>query len=167
MEALALSTSITDQYVLKRYLQETYGLLAVYTDPLLRPLLPTVPATGATVKPLIWAFNGSPITFNGNLVGVGAILVPAAGVTYNTVLLPEGQVGTVAFGGLPETEFAFDGPAPLTGRALFLRLYVGMVQVGRIDFTSPLLGAGFSLLYDGQTYYGTFQETLDNTLLLG
>ena len=60
------------------YLQETYGLLAVPTDPFLRPLLPPIPAAGATVRRLVLTINGRAIVANTSLIGMGSELVPAA-----------------------------------------------------------------------------------------
>lgn len=58
------------------YLIETYGLLAVATDPLLRPLLPPIPATGAVVRRFVLSINARALVANTALIGIGAALVP-------------------------------------------------------------------------------------------
>ena len=60
------------------YLEETYGLLVVPTDPFLRPLLPPIPATGAVVRHRVLSINSRAIVANGSLIGMGAELVPLA-----------------------------------------------------------------------------------------
>lgn len=56
------------------YLIENYGLLAVATDPLLRPLLPPIPATGAVVRRLVLGIGGAALRANAALIGLGAEL---------------------------------------------------------------------------------------------
>ena len=58
------------------YAQETYGLLAVDTDPLLRPLLPPVPTTGATVRLRAFLLNGRVARLNGKAGYADAVLTP-------------------------------------------------------------------------------------------
>ena len=67
-----------DATIICAYLQETYGLLAVGQDPFLRPLLPPIPVTGATVRRLVLAVNGRVIVANSSLIGMGSALVPTA-----------------------------------------------------------------------------------------
>ena len=65
-----------DQDAVLGYLIETYGLLAVGTDPFLRPLLPPVPATGAVVRYRVRAANGRAVGANARFIGAGAVLAP-------------------------------------------------------------------------------------------
>lgn len=75
LEEVAQASSAQAQADILGYLIETYGLLAIGTDPLLRPLLPPIPATGATVRYKVLGLNGRALVLNGNkLVGVGAVL---------------------------------------------------------------------------------------------
>ena len=67
-----------DATIICAYLQETYGLLVVPTDPFLRPLLPPIPDTGASLRRLVLAVNGRAIVANASLIGMGATLVPLA-----------------------------------------------------------------------------------------
>ena len=56
------------------YLLNTYALNAVATDPFLRPLLPALPLSGATVRYRVLAANGRPLRANGRLLAGGATL---------------------------------------------------------------------------------------------
>jgi hypothetical protein len=75
LEEVAQATSAQAQADILGYLMETYGLLAVGTDPLLRPLLPSIPATGATLRYRVIALNDRPLMLNNKLlITVGATL---------------------------------------------------------------------------------------------
>ena len=76
LEVIAQLPPGTDQDIVIGYLIETYGLLAVGTDPFLRPLLPPVPITGATVRRFIISVNSRAIVANSSLIGMGGTLVP-------------------------------------------------------------------------------------------
>ena len=76
MEAAARSTDQADQQDIIAYQIETYGLLAVGLDPLLRPLLPAIPSTGAVVRRRVRAVNGHPVGANGKFIAAGARLAP-------------------------------------------------------------------------------------------
>lgn len=65
-----------DQDAVLGYLIETYGLLAIGTDPFLRPLLPPVPTAGAVVRYRVRAANGRAVGANARFIGSGAILSP-------------------------------------------------------------------------------------------
>jgi len=62
------------------YLQQTYGLLAVGTDPLLRPLLPPIPAQGAR---LVYFVLGTGVP--GRVLGTG---VPGRVLGTRVALVP-------------------------------------------------------------------------------
>ena len=66
----------TDASIICAYLEETYGLLAVAQDPFLRPLIPPIPTTGATVRRFVLTINSRAIVANTTLIGMGAELVP-------------------------------------------------------------------------------------------
>lgn len=66
----------TDASIICAYLEETYGLLAVAQDPFLRPLIPPIPTTGATVRRFVLTINNRAIVANTTLIGMGAELVP-------------------------------------------------------------------------------------------
>ncbi|GAC1589671.1 MAG: hypothetical protein NVS3B25_07440 [Hymenobacter sp.] len=76
LETVAQLAPGPDQDTVVGYLIETYGLLAVGTDPFLRPLLPPIPASGATVRYLAYAINGKLLRDNGKAVAAGALLTP-------------------------------------------------------------------------------------------
>lgn len=83
-DAARLPADSPEQAAILAYLCETYGLALALTDPLLRPLLPDVPGTGATVRYKVLALNSGAMLLNGNkLVAVGAALSPS------TSLAPE------------------------------------------------------------------------------
>ena len=65
-----------DQDAVLGYLIETYGLLAALTDPLLRPLLPPIPTTGATVVRRVLGIGGRALAANGKLIALGGTLIP-------------------------------------------------------------------------------------------
>ena len=58
------------------YLIETYGLLSTGTDPLLRPLLPPIPSTGATVSRFVLSINSRALRANNALIAIGGKLIP-------------------------------------------------------------------------------------------
>jgi len=159
LEKLAGTVDPVEQNILKGYLQETYRLLAVGTDPLLHPLLPPIPATGATVRRLVLGVNGGVARVNGKLVGVGAQLVPNAGPpVFNTQLMPGQTVGAVTYNGDAGTLFEFDMPMlASTGGPQQLLLFVGGVQAGRVDFPLTAMGNYFRLIRGGISYLSTFQ----------
>lgn len=76
MEEVARSADVREQQDIIAYQIETYGLLSVGLDPLLRPLLPPIPATGATIRRLAFALNGSVLSINGKGAAAGAVLTP-------------------------------------------------------------------------------------------
>ena len=79
LEELAGATDPAASAELLARLIEDFGLLAVGTDPLLRPLLPPIPASGAVVHPfyLTTRVNGVPkaLLAGGRLLFAGAHLV--------------------------------------------------------------------------------------------
>ena len=77
LEAAAQLAPGPDQDTVLGYLIETYGLLAALTDPLLRPLLPTIPATGSVVVRRVLGIGGRALSANGKLLAIGATLIPA------------------------------------------------------------------------------------------
>ena len=77
LEVVAQLAPGKEQNQVLGYLIETYGLLAVGTDPFLRPLLPPVPATGGTIVRRVLAINNKALVVNGKLLSLGARLVPA------------------------------------------------------------------------------------------
>ena len=77
LEAAAQLAPGPDQDAVLGYLIETYGLLAALTDPLLRPLLPTIPATGSVVVRRVLGIGGRALSANGKLLAIGATLIPA------------------------------------------------------------------------------------------
>ena len=168
LEALALTTDSVQAATLKGDLQETYGLLSVYTDPLLRPLLPPIPGAGAMLRKLVLSINGSVTRFNGHLVGMGAYLVPVTGPpSYNTPFLPGVTIGAVTFTGAAGDVYSMDMPLPAsTGGPQFAKLYIDGAQVGRVDFPLTAVGAGFSLLHAGVPYYGALAAPADNMIAL-
>jgi hypothetical protein len=159
LEELARTADPVQQNIIKGYLQETYGLRFVGTDPLLRPLLPPIPATGAAVRRLVLGVNGSVAGVNGKLVGVGAELVAATGPpVFNTTLTTGQTIGAVTFTGDASDVFSFDMPMlASTGGPQQLLLYVAGVQVGRIDFPLTAAGNYFRLVHLGTSYLSTFQ----------
>ncbi len=76
MEEAGRSVDTAEQQDIIAYLIETYGLLAVGLDPLLRPLLPPIPTTGATVRRLAFSINGGAAGLNGRAAYAGAVLLP-------------------------------------------------------------------------------------------
>lgn len=166
MEKVAVEQDADKRELLLGYLQETHRLLAAYVDPLLRPLRPLLSAGGNLVVPLVLNLNGFDVVVNGFLVGMGAVLVPVA-VAYSTVLAPGQSVQSIAYSGVADTDFSLDVPQPLlAGSPLYLRLFVGGTQYGRIAFPDSLLGEGFNLRVGQNNYAGVFQETFDSTLAL-
>lgn len=159
LEKLARTADPVQQNILKGYLQETYGLLAVGTDPLLRPLLPPIPSTGATVRRLVLGVNGGVARVNNKLVGVGAELVAATGPpVFNTPLTPGQTTGAVTYNGDPGSVFEFDMPMlASSGGPQQLLLFVAGVQVGRVDFPLTAVGNYFRLTRAGIPYLSTFQ----------
>lgn len=159
LEELARTADPVQQNILKGYLQETYGLRSVGTDPLLRPLLPPIPTTGATIRRLVLGVNGKAAQVNGKLVGVGAQLVPNAGPpVFNTTLTPGQTTGAVTYNGDPGSRFEFNMPMlASTGGPQQLLLFVAGVQVGRVDFPLMAMGSYFRLVRGGVSYLGLFQ----------
>lgn len=160
LEELARTVDPVQQNIIKGYLQETYGLLSVGTDPLLRPLLPAIPATGAAVRRFVLGVNGRAVRVNNKLVGVGAALIAATGPpVFNTALsasLP--TVGAVTFTGNASDTFEFNTPmSASTGGPQQMFLFVNGVQQARIDFPSDATGDYFRFKYGGISYLGTFQ----------
>ena len=74
IEQAALSADKSEQQEITAHLIENYGLLAVSTDPFLRPLLPPVRVTGAIIRPLAFTINGGIISINGKGGYAGAVL---------------------------------------------------------------------------------------------
>lgn len=77
LEAAAQLAPGADQDAVLGYLIETYGLVAALTDPLLRPLLPPIAATGATVVRRVLGIGGRALSANSQLLALGATLIPA------------------------------------------------------------------------------------------
>jgi hypothetical protein len=73
-DAARLPALSPEQAQILSYLCETYGLAYALTDPLLRSLLPAIPADGATVRYKVLGLNGKAVTINGKLIAVGASL---------------------------------------------------------------------------------------------
>ena len=76
LEAAAQLAPGPDQDAVLGYLIETYGLVAALTDPLLRPLLPPIPVNGAVVVRRVLGIAGRALSANGQLLAVGATLIP-------------------------------------------------------------------------------------------
>jgi len=161
LEKLALTSEVGQQNVIKAYLQETYGLLAVGLDPLLHSLLPPVPATGATVRPLVLGIQGGKVLGlqGGKVLGLDYRLVANLGPpVFNTRLLPGQTVGAVTFTGANGDYFEFNMPMnAATGGPQQMFLFVGGVQVAGIDFPADAVGDYFRLNYNGVNYLGNFQ----------
>lgn len=73
-EAARLPEGSTQQEAILSYLLEAYGLRQALLDPLLRPLLPAIPATGATLIRRVLMVNGKLLLLNGKLLILGARL---------------------------------------------------------------------------------------------
>lgn len=168
IEALAVTKLVSEQNVLKQYVQETYGLLAVYTDPLLRPMLPAVPATGSRVRHLVLAMNGKGLRVNTKIISLGAQLQNIGGpATYNTLISSGQTVGQVTYLGNSSDVFSLNLPLAISiTPPNTLTFFIAQAKVGQVFFPDSAIGAGFSLLYNDQLYYGALQVTSDNTLLL-
>jgi hypothetical protein len=74
LEALALTNDVAEQNIIKGYLQETYLLTGVYTDPLLRPQLPPI-AGAAKIRRGVLGVNGGALRVNNALIAMTAELV--------------------------------------------------------------------------------------------
>lgn len=75
LEVVALLPVGPDNDAVVALLIETYGLLAVAQDPFLRPLLPVVPTTGATVSARVLAIGDRAVVVAGKLLVLGRRLV--------------------------------------------------------------------------------------------
>lgn len=75
LETVALLPNGADRDNVVGLLIETYGLLAVAQDPMLRPLLPLIPTTGATVVPGVLAIGGRVLVANGKILILRSRLV--------------------------------------------------------------------------------------------
>jgi hypothetical protein len=75
LETVALLPNGADRDFVVGLLIETYGLLAVAQDPMLRPLLPLIPITGATVVPGVLAIGGRVLVANGKILILRSRLV--------------------------------------------------------------------------------------------
>ena len=169
----------TDASTICAYLEETYGLLAVAQDPFLRPLIPPIPTTGATVRRFVLCINSRAIVANTTLIGMGAELVPVTNTSvvntpitivpapiaiYNTTLTgpstspAAGQPGagiTLTSGGADALNFNnIVGGSTLPQR---MNLSIAGTVVAAVDFPTSYLGAAFSYIPAGGTLRsGTF-----------
>jgi len=167
LEALAVTASVVEAEVLKRYVQETYGLFVIYTDPILRALQPVVSAAGNTLVPIILSVNGYNLVVNGRYIRRGYALVPNTALPiYTKPLAPSQTFGAYTYNGIVGTVLSFN---PATGSAatpFTAFLWVGGQQVGRVDYPPVAAGDGFSLFYNGTLYQGTFPTTTNQTVNL-
>lgn len=76
IEQAALSVDQTEQQEITAHLIENYGLLAITTDPFLRPLLPPISIAGTTVVRRVLGIGGRALSANGNLLAIGVTLIP-------------------------------------------------------------------------------------------
>jgi hypothetical protein len=159
LEALAVTTNVVEQNVIKGYLQETYGLLSVYTDPLLRPLLPPIPASGSLVQNFVLGLNGGVLAIDGKALVLKTALVAQTGPpVFNTQLVPGQTVGAVTYNGDVGDIFEFNMPMNTTNagpQQMFL--FIDGVQVGRVDFPMGGMGNAFRLRRQGLSYLDVFQ----------
>lgn len=160
VEALALTADIAQGDVLEGYVGETYGIPeAIYTDPVLRSLLPPIPASGSLVQNYILVVNGAALTLGGKAVVMKSVLSAQLGSpVFNTSLVPMQTVGAVTYRGDPGSTFEFDMPMNNTAtgpQQMFL--FVNGVQVGRVDFPTGAMGNACRLIRNGIKYLTVFQ----------
>jgi hypothetical protein len=167
LEALALSTSAIEQDMLKSYVQEVYGLFAIYTDPMLRAVLPPVSAAGNKLVPLVLSVNGSNLVVNGSYIRRGYILVPNdISPVYTEPLAPGQTYAAYTYNGMAGTQFSFNPVTAAAAQPFTAFLWVSGQQVGRIDYPLTAAGTGFSLRYNGTLYYGSFPAITNQTVNL-
>lgn len=145
LEAMGLSAVTAERVAISQYLQETYGLLAVYTDPLLRPLLPSIPMEGATIVRRVLGVNRRALVLNEALVGMGAVLVPVA---LSSTVSP-----TLEIAAPPTTTADFTTPVTLVAGQLVAQLngQLARYNAGSVAFEGTLLGVALNTANPDQT----------------